>query len=163
MIRSFSISFCTVSKSFRSHLLFLPQKVSTDSLDISSINAVVHIPFHSLFFHQQAFPDEVLDLDKAVRTLDLTHNKLGNSLFHFFTFCWLFSNPFCQMIWICCGKKKKTAVLSHLCYCKTWWPCFHCSWHSNGDQQIDKPATPGKNYKILALTAFNFFFWELVL
>ncbi|XP_061952326.1 plant intracellular Ras-group-related LRR protein 7 isoform X1 [Populus nigra] len=76
MIRSFSISFCTVSKSFRSYQLFLPQKVSADSLDISSINAVVHMPFHSLFFHQQAFPDEVLDLDKAVRTLDLTHNKL---------------------------------------------------------------------------------------
>ncbi|KAB5524756.1 hypothetical protein DKX38_022505 [Salix brachista] len=36
----------------------------------------VHMPFHSLFLHQQAFPDEVLDLDKAVRTLDLTHNKL---------------------------------------------------------------------------------------
>lgn len=30
------------------------------------------------FFVEQAFPDEVLDLDTSVRTLDLTHNRLGN-------------------------------------------------------------------------------------
>lgn len=29
---------------------------------------------------KQSFPDEVLELDKSVRTLDLTHNKLGNYL-----------------------------------------------------------------------------------
>lgn len=30
------------------------------------------------FVIEQAFPDEVLDLDASVRTLDLTRNKLGN-------------------------------------------------------------------------------------
>lgn len=29
----------------------------------------------------QTFPDEILDLDRSVRTLDLTHNRIG---MHFF-------------------------------------------------------------------------------
>lgn len=115
MIRSFSISFCTVSKSFRSHQLFLPQKVSADSLDISSINAVVHMPFHSLFFHQQAFPDEVLDLDKAVRTLDLTHNKLGNSLFHFLPFVGFSQIRFVRWYGFVVAKKKKNLQFCLTC------------------------------------------------
>jgi hypothetical protein len=86
---------------------------------------------------------------------------LGNSLFHFLPFVGFSQIRFVRWYGFVVAKKKKTAVLPHLCYCKTWWPCFHCSWHSNGDQQIDKPATPGKNYKILALTAFNFFFENL--
>lgn len=30
---------------------------------------------------KQSFPDEVLELDRSVRTLDLTHNKLGTFFF----------------------------------------------------------------------------------
>lgn len=44
----------------------------------------VHIP-HSLLidyvFLEQTFPDEVLDLERSVRTIDLTHNKIGTVLF----------------------------------------------------------------------------------
>lgn len=37
-----------------------------------------------LLMMEQAFPDEVLDLDRSVRTLDLTHNKIGGYLALFF-------------------------------------------------------------------------------
>lgn len=44
----------------------------------------VHIP-HSLLidyvFLEQTFPDEVLELERSVRTIDLTHNKIGTVLF----------------------------------------------------------------------------------
>lgn len=32
------------------------------------------------FSLEQTFPDEVLDLHNSVRTLDLTHNRVGNTL-----------------------------------------------------------------------------------
>lgn len=28
-------------------------------------------------FVEQTFPDEVIEMERAVRTLDLTHNKIG--------------------------------------------------------------------------------------
>ena len=34
-----------------------------------------------MFFLEQTFPDEVLDLERSVRTIDLTHNKIGTVLF----------------------------------------------------------------------------------
>ena len=43
------------------------------------INFVGHMLTH-LPMLEQTFPDEVLDLDRSVRTLDLTHNKIGGYL-----------------------------------------------------------------------------------
>lgn len=33
-----------------------------------------------MYFLVQSLPDEVLDLGRSVRTLDLTHNRLGNDI-----------------------------------------------------------------------------------
>lgn len=41
-----------------------------------------HGLFVICFFLEQTFPDEVIVMERAVRTLDLTHNKICMSFFH---------------------------------------------------------------------------------
>lgn len=94
--------------------------------------------YHSSILSQQTFPQEVLDLERSVRTLDLTHNKLGNA------FClWI---PWTLYL-ILLDLYPPCKLIHRPPY------CFY-SWDSFWDWNINEHATPGK-YHILCFWALS--------
>jgi hypothetical protein len=58
---------------------------------------------------QQAFPNEVFDLERSVRTLDLTHNKIGNAQF----FIFYFGSVKHLSHWVNLGERASFSTWSH--------------------------------------------------
>lgn len=66
------------------------------------------------FSLEQTFPDEVLDLDKSVRTLDLTHNRLGSTLQSLDRSCLFSSFDYTQMVIQSTGCTGVTSTYLHI-------------------------------------------------